>query len=89
MRPHSEHQFYIQVESFLPADEENSKKNFQLRPIKGQAYPPTTRIALKNAMAQNHPLGTRFKITAQVQDDQNGLGEYLMMPDSFPYEIVY
>lgn len=88
MRNRDESHLYIEVESYLPSDLENIKGNIEVRAIQGAAYPPTMRVQAPRGLSENHPLGTKFRITVQVIDDNNGLGAYLRVPESFPYEVV-
>lgn len=89
MANHNENQFYIKVESFLPPGLENDKKNVQVRPTIGERFPPSTRVDCIRGICENHPVGTVFKITVQVQNDENGLGEYLAVPVPFAYEVLH
>lgn len=88
MPQRTELQFYVTVESFLPPDLENTKDNIQIRPVSGGHYPPTTRIECSRGLSNDHPLGTKFRITVEEADDQNGLGIYLRAPGHFCYEVV-
>ena len=89
MADQNEDQFYISVESYLPQGLENDKKNVQIRPLSGERYPPATRVDCKRGLSENHPVGTKFKITVQMHDDNNGLGAYLAVPESFAYEVLH
>ena len=89
MAQQNENQFYISVESFLPQGMEDVKQNVQIRPITGERFPPNTRVDCKRGLSENHPVGTKFRITVQTQDDNNGLGEYLAVPESFAYEVLH
>lgn len=88
MRNREVSHLYIDAESFLPEGLENTKTNIQIRPLASSDFPPTMRLETPRGLCENHPIGTKFKITVQVIDEENGLGPFLRVPPNFPYEVI-
>lgn len=88
MRNREDSHLYLEVESFLPDSLENIKANIEIRPLISSDFAPTMRVETPRGLCENHPTGTKFKITVQVIDDENGLGPYLRVPPNFPYEVI-
>ena len=89
MRTYQESHIHVNVESFLPKDLDNTKRNIKIRPLEGSGFPPEMHVETPRGLCENHAIGTRFKITAEIIDDGNGLGPYLRVPPSFPYEVIW
>jgi hypothetical protein len=63
---------FVIVETFLnPGEPSNAV--FRVRPILGQAFPPSMRVQCSRAMRHAFPLGSKFRLPVRlVKPDHNG-----------------
>ena len=76
----------IIVETFLNAGEP-SAASYRVRPVPGQAFPVSMRVQCSKAMRHAHPLGTKFKISVNVIQREQG-GNFLREVGKSLWEVV-
>lgn len=76
----------IIVETFLNVGEPSSV-SFRVRPVSGQAFPTTMRVPCSKAMRHAFPLGTKFKISIDVVQREQG-GDFLREVGKEVWEVV-
>lgn len=76
----------IIVETFLNVGEPSSA-SFRVRPIFGQAVPTTMRVQCSKAMRHAYPLGTKFKLSVDVVQREQG-GNFLREVGKKEWEVV-
>lgn len=77
---------YIIVETFLNIGEPSSAP-FRVRPIPGQVVSTTMRVQCSKAMRHAYPLGTKFKLSVDVVQREQG-GSFLREVGKGPWEVV-
>jgi hypothetical protein len=72
----------VAVESFLDYDGE-----VRVRPVNGQAYSSELRVQCARALREDHPVGTRFLVSAKLTDRLGGL-PFLYVYHGDPVEVL-
>jgi hypothetical protein len=62
---------FVIVETFLNPGEPSSAV-FRVRPIPGQAFPPSMRVQCSRAMRHAFPLGSRFRLPIRLVERYDG-----------------
>jgi hypothetical protein len=75
------------VESYLPAETSGLHGVVHIRPIPGQGLPTDIHVRCPKALSRNHPVGTRFRITAKLTDREGGK-PFLHSHHNWPYEVL-
>lgn len=75
------HYVTIEVESFLEGGE------VRVRPCAGEQYPTDLYVACSKKMRSLYPVGTVFRIQAQMIDRKDAV-PYLFCPHTAGYEVV-
>ena len=79
------YQYFI-VTTFINVAEQSSAK-YRVRPLVGQGLPTNMRVECSRSMRKDHPLGTLFKIQAQLINKEGGT-EFLYSRFDWDYEVV-
>jgi len=66
---------FVIVETFLNPGEP-SNAIFRVRPIPGQAFPPSMRVQCSRAMRHAFPLGSKFRLPVRLVERDHG-GQFL------------
>ena len=62
---------HVIVETFLnPGEPSNAA--YRVRPVPGQAFPPSMRVQCSRAMRHAYPLGSRFRLPVQHKSREGG-----------------
>jgi len=77
---------YVLIETFRNYGEPSSK-NIRARPLPGQGLSTDMKVECSSKMRMKHPVGTIFKIRAQVTDRDGG-GLFLYTSWQWTYEIL-
>ena len=64
-----------------------SNASIRVRPLPGQGLDPKMKVECSRAMRYEHPVGTKFKLTAKVTDKEGG-APFLYSRYDWPYEVV-
>lgn len=75
----------IIVESVMEPDSQGRNRP-QIRPIKGQIFDSSLNVECSKKLVEKYPLGTRFKIRAQLTDMQGA--PFLYSYFGWPVEVV-
>ena len=75
----------IVVESVKGFDSQGRFK-LQIRPVAGQIFAQTLNVECSKKLTQQYPVGTRFKIRAQLTDMEGAPFVYSYF--GWPYEVV-
>lgn len=78
---------YIVAESFEPVEPGTSTKLIHIRPVPGQSFPPSLRVEGRKELAQDYPVGTKFRIKVKLTD-RLGKRPYLYTSWQWPIEVV-
>lgn len=74
------------VETFLNPGEPSSAP-YRVRPVPGQAFPPTMRVQCSRAMRHAHSLGTKFLLPVMLVQNKMGT-KFLREVGSGPWQVV-
>ena len=77
----------VVVESYGPAKTSGLHGGVHIRPVAGQGVPPNLHVRCARSLIRDHPVGTRFMITAKLTDRRGG-GEFLHSPYSWEFEVL-
>jgi hypothetical protein len=75
----------IIVESVVGTDSQGRPKR-QIRPVKGQIFDTNLNVECSKSLSEKYPLGTRFKIRAQLTD-MDGT-PFLYSYHGWPFEVI-
>lgn len=75
----------IDIESFEGQRVPGSPVPILLRPIAGQAFPPTLLVEGNKSLATDYPVGSRFKVQVALADRPGG-GQFLF--SSWQWDVV-
>jgi hypothetical protein len=83
MTPPNDHQA-VEIESFeIPG----TLKRIGLRPVSGQKFPDSLLIEGNKSLAEDYPVGTRFKVQATLMKRASG-AEYLFSSWQWDVKIL-
>jgi hypothetical protein len=77
----------VMVESFKPKSTNGLHGEVHIRPVAGQAYPPTLHVRCSKGLSRNYPVGTKFWIFAKLTDREGG-SQFMSSHHSWDYEVV-
>ena len=77
---------FVIVETFLNVGEPSSAE-YRVRPVAGQAFPPSMRVQCSKALRQSYRLGTKFRFPVTLVQRKNG-GKFLREVGSGPWEVI-
>lgn len=83
--PDSVYDWYL-IETYLAVGEPSANR-VRARPVAGQGLPWETKVECSSRMRNAHPVGTTFRVRAQVVENANG-ATFLYSHFSWPYEVV-
>ena len=63
------------------------RRSIRVRPIPGEAFPPTINVECSRSMRMQYRVGTRFRICAKLTDKEGGQ-PFLYSRYDWPFEIV-
>jgi hypothetical protein len=75
------------VESFAPHSTSGLHGDIHIRPTDGQGIPTTLHVECSKKLAQEYPLGTKFRIRAKLTDRKGG-GEFLYTSFRWDFEVL-
>jgi hypothetical protein len=75
----------IIVQSLMGVDSQGRSKP-QVRPIEGQIFDSSLNVECSKNLLENYPLGTRFRIRAQLTDMQGA--PFLSSYFGWPFKVV-
>ena len=78
---------WIIVESYRPNHTSGLHGPVHVRPVAGQAYPPTMQVECSRDLVCKHRVGTQFRLRVKLTDREGG-GEYLYSYWGWPYEVL-
>ena len=76
---------YVIVRSGIGEDSQGRRK-IVISPVEGQPFPTSLRVECSQRLIEDYPLGTRFKIKAQLTDMMGTA--FLYSYFGWPFEIV-
>jgi hypothetical protein len=65
----------------------SGRSKIRVRPISGQKFPQTMVVECSKSMRENHPIGTRFRISAKESRREGGK-LFLYSGYTWPYEVI-
>lgn len=77
----------VEIESFEIAGYAGPRKKIGLRPLPGQKVPASLLLEGNKSLAEDYPVGTRFKVQATLMKRANG-AEYLFSSWQWDVKIV-
>jgi hypothetical protein len=77
---------FVIVETFLNVGEPSSAE-YRVRPVSGQAFPPSMRVQCSKALRRSHRLGTKFRFPVTLVQRQDG-GKFLREVGSGPWDVI-
>jgi hypothetical protein len=86
MTPPDDHQS-VEVESFEFPGKTGPVGKIGLRPVSGQKFPASLLIEGNKSLAEDYPVGTRFKVQASLMKRPSG-AEYLFSSWQWDVKIV-
>jgi len=86
MTPPVDHQ-PVEIESFEIPGTLSPGKRIGLRPVSGQKFPDSLPIEGNKSLAEDYPVGTRFKVQATLMKRANG-AEYLFSSWQWDVKIL-
>ncbi len=75
----------IEIESFEGRRSQGLPGPVLLRPIAGQAFPPTLLVEGNKSLVQDYPVGSKFKVQVALTDRPGG-GQYLF--SSWQWDVI-
>ena len=75
----------IDIESFEGKRVQGAAAPVLLRPVAGQAFPPTMLVEGNKSLVTDYPVGSRFKVQVAPADRPGG-GQYLF--SSWQWDVV-
>jgi len=85
-KPNEPYQMVL-VESYFPDSTSGLHGLVHIRPCAGQGFPNDMHVECSKSMANDYPLGTRFRIRAKVTDKQGGR-DFLYTSWRWKYEVL-
>jgi hypothetical protein len=76
----------VVVETY-EAVKSGKSSRIHVRPIAGEAYPPTMDVECSRKMRKEFPVGTRFRIYA-METNREGGKPFLYSRYDWPYEVI-
>lgn len=73
----------IAVETYL----DHRTKKIRVRPVAGEMYPQTMAVECARSVRYQHPVGTRFRISAKLTDRDGG-GQFLYSHHSWSMTVL-
>jgi hypothetical protein len=87
MAKSSEPYVFIDVESYEPARTSGLHGKVHIRPCDGQGYPSTMHVECSKKLTRDFPVGTRFRIKANLTDREGG-GEFLYSYHGWSFKLI-
>ena len=84
-RPDARYDWYL-IQTY-EAHGESSSSRVRARPVADQGLPSTMRVECSRRMRQGFPVGTIFRVKAQVVENANGTC-FLYTHFDWPFEVV-
>jgi len=78
---------YILVETFRNPGEPSASP-IRVRPVEGQGFPTTMRVECSKAMRASAPVGSRFRVWAQLKHANLGQSQCLYVNYRDQWELV-
>ena len=77
----------VEIESFQGPDGAGVQGKVCLRPVAGQKFPTSLLLEGNKSLAQDYPVGTRFKVQATLMKRPTG-GQYLFSSWQWDTKVV-
>lgn len=77
---------FVIVETFLNIGEPSTAE-YRVRPVPGQAFPPSMRVQCSKALRRRYPLGAKFRFPVTLVQREGG-GKFLRQIGTDPWEVI-
>lgn len=75
------------IEIIVETFEDQKSGKVRVRPIEGEVYPQSMVVECARSVRHQHPIGTRFQISAKLTDREGG-GSFLYSHHSWPMKVL-
>jgi hypothetical protein len=77
----------VEIESFRGPDSDGRRGRIHLRPVAGQKFPTSLMLEGNKSLAEDYPVGTRFKVQATLMKRPTG-GQYLFSSWQWDTQVI-